>query len=317
MTTPVQNIIAGVSHNVLKYWLRSYGLRHSAANEDALIVLIEKLLEKGDLTIEGLKSGIREIEEHGGKRVYLKQLMDPSIISARKRFEKHLAQLDISLSKEKGDAIKLPSKHRVNYAIWSEDEVRIKYSEKHVHVQFDKRTRKHIDTPKTKYIVMSAEPKTGFLKIYMDPPGDEHPHTNERGVITDAAYTQFYFNRAKAIFGDIEDFELIQRTIRLLLIDPPIYEPTHDSGWTEDNYQYTIKGRADTRRAEMYKKAKMTNSGLGLPEFIRGHWLQEMSGDQLEKQLYMIIRPAESRIQFRADCLAKEVGYAISRIRTV
>ncbi|HEV2859475.1 MAG TPA: hypothetical protein VGX48_00555 [Pyrinomonadaceae bacterium] len=299
----------------MKSWLRRHGLRHSADNETALIALIEKLLDKGDLTLEGLKSAVREIEEYGGKRVYLKQILDASVISDRRKFEKHLQELAIPLSLEKGDSIRTPSKPRLNYAIWSDEEVRVKFTETHTHVKFDKRTRKHEERAVTKFIVMSAEPQTGFLRIYMDPPGDEHPHENDRGVYTDVAYRDHYFSRAEEIFGELDDFKLAQAAERLLQADPPIYEPLLDSGWTPDNFKYTIAGRSDVRLAELYKSG--SNERPGLPDLVRGHWIQRMSGNQLERDLYMFIRAAESRIQFKADCLAVEVDYAISRIRTI
>jgi len=332
MTTPVSNIIEGVSNTALKYWLRRNGFRHSAGTVDALIALVEKAIDKDKLSIERLKEGVREIEEHGGKRVFLKELIDLSIFENRKTFEKHLSTLDITLADSPGASIKRPAKPRINYAIWQGNEVRVKYSERHERINFDKKTRKWEEIASTNFIVISVETDTGFTKIFMDPSGDVHPHMNDRGTITDDAYTQFYFDKAAEIFGEFDDFDLIQPVNRLLAINPPIYKFINNSGWTDDGFQYSFKGREDVRQCQGHKAAAGGNASPGAPDFIRGSWLQSQSfvpsepGEeseddknlyQLERDLYMPIWPPLSRIQFKADCLKEEVNYAISRIRNI
>jgi hypothetical protein len=45
--------------------------------------------------------------------------------------------------------------------------------------------------------------------------------------------------------------------------------------------------------------------------------LESLSEKQLERDLWSVIKTEPSMIQFRADCLAKEVDYAISTIRSI
>jgi len=315
MTSPVQNIIAGISNTALRYWLRNRELPHSFSNTDSLVGLIEKLMAQDKLSLEDLNTGVREIEEHGGKRVYLRQLSDWELLTNRRKFEKHLEQFDIKLNDAPTTSIKNPSKWKVNYAVWSDVEVRIKVSERHVKVKFDKRTRRYEDTPITRFIVFSAEPKTGFMTIFIDPPGDDHPHTNDRGIMTDAAYTQFFFDLGGRIFGEFDNYKVDKSVEQLFKIEPPIYEAIHDTGWTEDNYRYSFRGRRDIRVCAARKAGSGVNIGPGSADFIRGSWLAETSEEHLARDLYMPIWPEESRIQFRADVLKNEVDYAISTVR--
>ena len=54
----------------------------------------------------------------------------------------------------------------------------------------------------------------------MDPPGDEHLHTNDQGLTADTAYTEYYFQRATEMFGENEKIDLAQPVINLLKADP-------------------------------------------------------------------------------------------------
>lgn len=316
MTSPVQNIIADISNTALRYWLRSRNLPHSFSSTDSLIGLIDKLMAGNKLSLEDLRTGVREIEEHGGKRVYLREIYDPDLLTNRRKFEKHLEEkIDTTLSDAPTASIKNPSKWKVNYAFWSEKEIRVKVSERHIKVKFDKRKRQYEDTPITRFIVYSAEPETGFLTIFIDPPGDDHPHESANGVITDAAYTQFFLGLGAKIFGEFDNYKVNTAVEQLFKIEPPIYEAIHDTGWTEDSYRYSFRGRKDVRGCAARRAGSRGNIGPGEADFIRGSWLAETSEEHLARDLYMPIWPEESRIQFKADVLKKEVEYAISTIR--
>ena len=69
--TFVNNLISSVAHRALKSWLQQRGLRHSAANQEALVALIERLIDDANPALDDLKSGVREIEEHQRKAALL------------------------------------------------------------------------------------------------------------------------------------------------------------------------------------------------------------------------------------------------------
>lgn len=316
MIAPVQNIIADISNTALRYWLRNRKLPHSFSSTDSLIGLIEKLIADNKLSVEDLKAGVREIEEHGGKRVYLREIGDLELLTSKQKFEKHIQEeIDASLSDTPTASIKNPSKWKVNYAFWSDKEIRVKVSERHIKVKFDKRKRQYQDTPITRFVVYSAEPETGFLTIFIDPPGDDHPHESATGVITDAAYTQFFMGLGAKIFGEFDNYKVNTAVEQLFKIEPPIYEAIHDTGWTEDSYRYSFRGRRDVRSCAARRAGSQGNISPGAADFIRGSWLAVTSEEHLARDLYMPVWPEESRIQFKADVLKKEVEYAISTIR--
>jgi len=313
----INSLISGVAQTALKYWLRRRGLRHSASNETALVSLIERLIKEGDLTLDELKAGVCEIEEHGGKQVYLKQLADLTVISSRRSFERRLDQLGMQLGEKTTESIRKPSKPVLNYAVWEDNEIRLKYSETHTHLTFKKRTRDLVEERRSKFIVMSVEPATGFMRILMDPAGDEHRHLNDQSQPTAPAYLDYYLARASEIFGATENFDLIQPVTRLLAKNPRVFDVRQDMGLTTDNFFYSFSGRADVRQGIGYKAAAGSNPGPGIPELIRGWWLESVSANRLERNLWSVIKTEPGMIQFRADCLATEVDYAISTIRSI
>lgn len=315
--TSVNNLISGVTQTVLKSWLRQRGLQHSAVNEGALVALIERLIDEGDLTVDDLRSGVREIEEHGGKRVYLKTLLDLPELTQKEKFERRLGVLGIPLSPEAIDSVRFPSTITRNYVTWNDNEIRVKYSETHIHLTRKKGSRDVLEERRTKFIVMSGELPTGVLRILMDPPGEVHLHMGEESLPTEAAYIEYYFQRAAEIFGESEDFDLVEPVTRLLAKKPRVFDVRQDKGWTPDNYKYSFTGRADVRQAKGYKAASGSNPSPGVSNEIRGWWLEARSKKRLTRNIWTTIKTEPSMIQFRADCLADEVDYAISTIRTL
>jgi hypothetical protein len=319
MPSPISTLIQGVAQSVLKSWLRQNELRHTAPNHTALVTLLQKLMDEGDLTLEQLKAGVREIEEYGGKRVYLRNCLNATGLTDRAAFSRRLTSAGITMGTTYTDSIRKPSRPQLNYAVWRENEIRIKYSETHTHVEFSKITRQSKDDQRTKFIVISVDPTSGFMRVFLDPAGDEHPHPTDQGGWTDDSYVDFYFQKVLAIFGDVENVDLIQPVQHLLGTTPRIFSLLKDQGWTPDNYRYTFAGREDVRDAAAYQAAAEAAHapGPGASELIRGWWLEAASNGQLDRDLYSLIKPPQSTIQFKADCLAKEAEYAISTIRTI
>jgi hypothetical protein len=186
----MRNIVAGVNNTALKHWLRLNKKTHSASNVDALALLIEKQIGEGTLTEDEFKNAIREINEYGGKRVFLRKLANTSLISDKDALEEHLADLGIPLNPEPVSAASHTVKPKLIYACWNDDELRVKYSEKHIFRQADLRNDKIISEERPVRIVISANAKSGVLRVFMDPPGQRHSHVNGDGEVSESAYTE-------------------------------------------------------------------------------------------------------------------------------
>ena len=314
--TSIDKTIRSINNTTLRRWLQKRGLRHSASNVAALIELVERLIKEGKLSKDELDEAVREIEEYGGggKRIYLRKLKDKGLVNDKRKFSRHLSSLGISLDSAPNKTFTLPSTPRLNYAYWGEDEVRIKYSEKHVFTTSNKRTRKWTDEDKTVFIIISVDQSTGLVQILMDPPGDDHPHLSDRGNPSDAAYVQHYLSRAEELVGEFETVELRKRSAKLLKLNPPIFIATAYGGTDADNARISVKSKGDVRESRSYKAAVEDSEEPCLNDDIQGEWRHSSSKNTLLRDVWMQIKAADSMIKFRANCLGHEVDYAISTI---
>src|SRR2546423_11065423 len=110
-TKYLRDIINYGSHEAIKHWLKISGLRpHTASNEADFYGLLDRHVVSGDLRLNQLRSVALEIEEYGGKRVYLGKLSDYKTIGLKQRFENHLKPFGFLLDALPVTARRLPSK---------------------------------------------------------------------------------------------------------------------------------------------------------------------------------------------------------------
>lgn len=132
MQTTIREIIRPVSQTVVKHWLKTLSLPHSATNADDLCQLLERLISEEKITLEFLQTVVLEIRECGEKRIYLGKLDNSDWLGIRDEVEKRAKSFGWSLSDTKTASIVLPKRPTLNYFYWSSEEIRIKFSEKHV-----------------------------------------------------------------------------------------------------------------------------------------------------------------------------------------
>jgi hypothetical protein len=310
MKEKITNLTLNLSQRAVKNWMAQQGLKHTAMNGDALLSLIEDSIKGEHLSLDRFQEGVREIEEHGGKMIYLKQLATKSKPKNFETLQKHLETVGIDLTPKLGPIKKSNGGPKLDYAIWKDGEIRIRFSELHKDIKVSKKNRDFSDQFVQKFIVFSLEPEIGFLKILIDPPGEEHTHTDDKDRISSNEYFQYYFNRAIEAFGPIETFEIGERVAKLLEATPVLYVPRAKKGWTVDNFRFSLSGKGDIRTSEQYANADDATS-----EYVNGHWVKAQSNGQLTRDFFMPLYPTEGKLSVWADCLAQEVNYAISRIR--
>lgn len=205
-----------------------------------------------------------------------------------------------------------PSSPKLNYIYWSPREVRIKYSETHTRLTRDGRNfreKKH-----TRFIVISADIESGFVRIMLDPAGDEHNHFNDLNKNTEKAYEQHYFDKAQNLIGEMENYDISIISNRLLNQKPKLFNSYTLTGRNNKGAEITIKDHRDVE-----KTARSTYHDIeeSVKKYIDAGWLPRRSRGNLHRELRMRIYPGESKLAFRLDCLRSEIDYVISRIQEI
>lgn len=316
----LRDIITYGSHEAVKHWLKISGIKpHTAGNEADFYKLLDGHIGSGKVRIEQLRTLAIEIEEYGGKRIYLGKLSNYKTIGLRQSFENHIKPLGYTINPEPVKAEELPSKPNLNYICWSTKEVRIGYSETHTSLKKDLETMTMAYVPSTKLITISAEPSTGFIKIIMDAPGEKHPHqATYRGQEIDG-YEGFYKNRALQLLGasEFRPLDLLKVAEGIVKAGTTIFEETNAFERTARNSRLRTWSRSDVRDDPAYTAGAKVDGDKRVIESLSGWWLPEGSDKKLQRKMFMHLSRKEDMVQFPGNNLASEVEYAISRIREV
>jgi len=319
-TRILREIISYGSHEAIKHWLKISGLRpYSAGNEADFYKLLEGHIASGKLRIDQLRRVALEIEEYGGKRVYLGKLSDYKTIGLRQRFENHLKLLGLRIDAEPVKAQQLPDKPHLNYIWWSSQEVRIGYSETHQFLKQDRANMTLEYVSRTNLITISAEPTTGLIKIMMDAPGDKHPHQPTfRGQELDG-YELYYEKKALQLLGaaELRHLDLLKVADGIVKAGTTIFEETNADERTARNTRQRTWSRSDVRDDPAYAAGAKVDGDKRVVESLSGWWLPEGSDGRLHRKMWMHLSRKEDMVQFPANHLASEVEYVISRIREV
>jgi hypothetical protein len=318
MTTPhqIEKTLRNVSLTAIKHWLKIAELEHSAQNAGELYERLAKLIDTDKLTLEDLQGAVLEIEENGAKRIFLQKLLETDKISSKAAFEKHLRSLNLALSNTATETIFNPRRPTLNYVYWGNPEVRVKFSETHEKVDVDLETGAIQRQNVTKFVVITAEPTTGFTTIALDAPEEVHPHKDADGKSKRALYEDHYFNKAAEILGsELVPIELAGVAGQLALTNPRIFRIPSELVRTGGNSRQRYSTRFDVRDDPAHKAAEKADGGNWIYEDISGYWVPARSAGALQRELFMQLVSRSSMLRFLADCLAAEVGYAITQIR--
>ena len=319
MTTPhqIEKVIHNVSLTAIKHWLKISEREYSAQNAGELYDRLAKLIDADKLTLKDLQGAVLEIEENGAKRIFLQKVADTQKIRSKEVFEKHVKSINLSLANAPDETIYNPRRPTLNYLYWGNPEIRAKFSETHEKVEVDLETGQIQRQNITKFVVIRAEP-TGFTTIALDAPEEVHPHKDEDGKSRRALYEDFYFNKAAEILGsEMVPIELAGVAERLALANPRIFRIPIELVRTGGNSRQRYSTRSDVRDDPAHKAAAVADGANWIYEDISGYWIPSQSGGALQRELFMQLVSRSSMLRFLADCLASEVGYAVTQVRTL
>lgn len=321
MTTPyIREIVSYGSREAVKHWLKIKGFHpHTAVGEANFYKLLDKHIVDGTLRIDELRRVALEIEEYGGKRVYLGKLSNHKTIQLRQSFENHLRDVRLRIDQEPVKAKRLPDKPHLNYICWTQSEVRIGYSETHQLLKQNRETMTLEWVPQTNLIVISAEPASGAIKILMDAPGQKHPHQATYAGQEINGYVAFYKNKASELLGagEFRPLNLLKVVAGISKLDPTIFEETEALERTAHNRKQRIWGSSDVRDDPSYAAGARVDGDRRVVEGVSGWWLPQGSEKKLDRKVWMHVSTKEDMVHFPAHNLACEVDYAISRIRKI
>lgn len=319
-TQYLSNIISYGSHQAIKHWLRISGIHpHTANNEANFYALLYKLVGEDKLRINQLRAVALELEEYGGKRIYLGKLSDYKTIGLRQRFVNHLQELGLELDDERKEPRRLTARPHLNYICWSPQEVRIGYSEKHEFIKPNRVTRSWDTVSRTNVIVISAQPSNGAVKIMMDTPGQTHPHQPASPRDDTEGYEEYYGHRALELLGAAEfrPINLVKVADGIKKAGTDVFEETDASERTSHNSRQRTWSRSDVRDDPAYNAAARVDGDRRVVESLSGYWLPAGSAGKLQRKVWMHLSMREQMVQFAANLLEREVEYAISRIRAI
>ena len=321
----LRTLLASVSQRAFKHWLKTQEVPHTATNLDDLLRQIVRSLEKGRLTEPQVTNAIREIEESGGKRVFLRRAERPNSLKNTGVFEKHLESLDLAVSATESRPHVASREPSVVYVTWragSTLRVRIRFSETHKAAEIDYAQNRVINTDVAKVVVAVADIDNHdvHVQVRMDSAERIHSHLDsDSGAPSEVRYEDYYLDRTREILGcnnlELED---LGRAARILVeITPRIFELPSEKVRTGANSWQKYSSRGDVRDDPARKAAAAADGKKWVFEDIQGYWVPERSRKRLQRRLFMQLKRRRAMLRFLADCLEDEADYAVSTVRSL
>jgi hypothetical protein len=318
----IAKIIQFTSVSALLSWLRENHFSIKASGPDDLAKKLASAIEKNELTIERLSDAIAEIEENGGKKIYLRQALQfEDLEKTKAKLLGEWKKRKIELSKQNfvrsSNAGKRPT---FVYIFWDSNYIKIKYSEMHDDVEFDYDTEEAVHTPRLVNIVFIIDVKDGFTQIRFDPAGDKHIHKDEDGKISEKAYETYYLELLQSLFPDLifQEMNLSKVANHIAFKEGAKFILNREVTTISNNLKQTFAGSArdDVRKSPEHIAAQAAGQDW-LTEDLTGYWLSNASNQELTRNLFMRISRRTSMIRVQRDCLEKELNYGLNQIRKI
>jgi hypothetical protein len=310
----IKTILGKYSIDSISNWLKRCELPSSASSRDEIAQKVHGLIEKKALTLEGLIAAMIGIEEASSKRTFLFRV--PHTADDLKQIDKQLADLKVTLTKERVPAANPNTTPKVVYAINDPDELRIKWTELHTKVEAVRKTRTWKETKVPKIVVLIVNKSTGLVQLRYDHPEDEHEHFEE-GEPADDAYYSYFKAQAENLTGlALEAVELRNGLENVLKASPRIVKTSYtvdesdDGGLTKRTQKQRNKDVRDLAEWQYVLDSKTVRTFEEAPV----KWIKEMSGGELNREVFSYIDAANGMVRFDAHCYEGEVEYVLGRL---
>lgn len=318
-TKYLRDIVNYGHHEAIKHWLRITNVKpYSASTDVDFYNLVHRHVAAGNLRLERLRRLTLELNEYGRKRVYLGKLHSFDTIKLEQRFKNHLRSFDLTIDEIPQRKTELPSKPHLDYICWTPQEARIGFCETHEWDKPDRETRSWITVRRTNYITISAHAGNGTIALFMDAPGEKHPHQRTFRGDDVIGYVPYYVAKALEILGahEFKDLDLL-KVSRGIANHPELFRRKRSYDRTAHNSRVTTTSISDVTDDPAYTEGVKIDGRDRIYEGLGGHWLPKGSDKILQREIYMSLSHDEHMIEFPAFNLSDEIEYAISRIRSL
>ena len=309
----------GGNATMAKRFLQFRGLVRGARDTvDELAQRIVGYVTDKKLTNADVATLVRETLECGAKRVYLMRGTPTAMrrVKSSKFGEAAINSLDDARVRL------LPAQPTTNYAVVTDKEIRVSYSETHTRISVDRRTRHFEEVKQTRVIVIHADLSSGLVTVALDPPATVHPH----GDTPSSYFTHFLGGQAPMVSGSkLEDVDLAPALEAL-------GEERHRGlvrsglvrGLGKDGVELRVNGGlgVDLRDSETYLETQSTlamrtggvivwkTSPSSDPAAI-------MNGDALLREVHTDIIALPALVRFPRHTLSNEMKYVIDQLISV
>lgn len=321
MPTPVpelvqlKNLLAGYTVAHIRGWLKRCELPSSAGTRDELIKKVHEFLTDGKLTMEGLEAALIGIQEATSKRTFLYQIgTSPKDLE---RIDKQLSDLKTLFSLKPRLAPYPTETTKVVYVVNGDTELRAKWTELHVRVTPDKKTRKWKEEAVPKVVVLIVNKMTGIVQLRFDKPEDEHVH-KEEGASNKKAYFDSFLAASENLIGhSLQPIKLEDALEKILKTDPRIVrvvyavDDSDDGGRTHRAQKHKNK---DVRDLKEWKQQIDAGTIVRTFEEAPLEWIKEQTDGKLQRDVLSHVYCEESMVRFDPECYEEEIEYVLSHL---
>ena len=310
----IKKLLGSYSIASIRNWLKQKELTHTANTRDALAERVRGLIAKGTLTLDEVKQGMIGIEESSSKRTFLYRLSKTKTDLAK--IDQQLVALKIKLSTERSLSTTPSQTTKLVYVINSPKMLRAKWNELHTRVTAVRKTRDWVESKIPKIVVLVANKASGVVQLRCDVPEDEHPHLDGYKSPNEAYYAYFKEHAENMLGLSLESIDLRVSLEGILKTTPRIVRTSYsidesaDGGYTKRAQKQKHKDVRDLADWDDMLKNKVPRTFEEAPV----HWLQDMSADQLTREVFSYIDAPNGLVRFDADCYEEEIDYVISQL---
>ena len=315
----IDHILNNVAVDGLRAWLKTIGFSVPRLTRAGINDLIVKQIMAGDLAEAAVERTLIGFEEASNMRIYLFRFDDEChATSAKNSLHSRLNNLGIPISDNRTFAGDRKRPMSPVYAHIEGSHVRVKWAEEHTRVRLNEGATEVVRESISKRVVLVADYREKIAEIRLNPPENNHSHTDASGRTTAEAYYGAYIRKATDVLGCNLVLAELRPAIKRLVEqeEPRIVRIQIDDHTNQKNYKSKTTGpRADIRDDPdwqlMYKKHGETWAW----DAQSFYWLPKASSGFLKREVYTHINAEEGFINVNADCSDGEVEYVISQIR--
>jgi len=318
----VKELTRFISHASLISWFKEIDVNITGTSTEQFVNNASSAIEEGEITFEQLERAIAEIEENGGKKIFLQKIVNFKDIDIKKLIAFWKTK-NITPSKDNYVRVKSGVNPKFNYLYLENNIIKIKYSETQFQLEPNVDTKEFEEKELIVNIVCIVDCNDGFTQIRFDSPGNVHKHKNDEGKSTEHEYESYYINLFHNLFPELnfQDFSLNDTANYIARNEKEKFRLNKEVTSITDGAKQIYTSRTSKKDIrdliEQQGAEKAADLKVWLSEDLTGYWLADSSEDQLSRDLFMRISIRHSQIRVQRDCLEKELNYGLDQLREI